>query len=239
MAKLLILSSSLLLLLCSQLEAAPSIAANCVNNALTSVTTGSCTIAPSGSNRLLYANLHCDSDPGAISSATFNTSETLTSRQVTTIRRFSNTFSLTAPSATSASISITWTNSATCLLTGIALQDVDQTTPDDGPDADSRGVSAAPANTVSSASGDLVIDFVVLNNDDGLISTTGDNTEYLDETNSNTLTTGVSTAPGAATVTMSWTTDFENWELVAFNVNAAAGGGGGANSNNLSLLGVQ
>lgn len=216
----------LALLVSARADAAVALADGCQNTAI-SGTSGSCTATiPSGA--ALYVNLHCDGDMGAISSAVWNTSEALTSRQSTSTRRFSVTWSLATPTAATADVAVAWTNSVVCILKAVYVTGADTGgTLDDGPDV-ANGVDAAPTNAVDSgAAGDLVIDFLVVNNDDGDVTATGGNTILWEGTNSSQLTTAVSsTAATGGSVTASYTTDFHNWEVIAFNVNAGGGGGG-------------
>lgn len=207
-------------------DAAVALVDGCQNTAING-TSGSCTATiPSGA--ALYANLHCDADPGAITSAVWNTSEALTSRQVTSVRRFSVTWSLATPTAATADVAVAWTNSTICILKAVYVTGADTSgTLDDGPDL-ANGVSGTPSNDVTSgAAGDLVIDFLVVNNDDGDVTATGSNTILWEDDNGGQLTTAVSsTAATGGSVTTSYATDFQNWEVIAFNVNAGAGGGG-------------
>lgn len=218
----------LALLVSARADAAVALVDGCQNTAI-SGTSGGCTATiPSGA--ALYVNLHCDGNMGAITSATWNTSESLTSRQVTNVRRFSVTWSLATPTAATADVAVAWANSVVCILKAVYVTGADTGgTLDDGPDP-ANGVDAAPTNAVTSgAAGDLVIDFLVVNNDDGDVTATGSNTILWEGTNTSQLTTAVSSTPvNGGSVTTSYTTDFQNWEVIAFNVNAAPGGGGGS-----------
>lgn len=103
---------------------------------------------------------------------------------------------------------------------------VDQTTPNDAPSGINGNTVTSLTQDISSAAGDMVIDFVCINGE--LISLT--------EGASQTEPTGLPVAiasmnasasyeAGAATVTMSWSwTGNQSYAQVAMNLNVAAGG---------------
>ena len=108
----------------------------------------------------------------------------------------------------------------------VAVQDVDQTTPNDAVDS-ANFDDGSSANTISSATGDLVVEFAAMGDPS---SATTANTELADDyfVTSNILIVAQSAA-GAASVVLDWTpSQAPGWyRSVAVNVNAASGGGGG------------
>jgi hypothetical protein len=108
---------------------------------------------------------------------------------------------------------ITWSGSADAPQgTAVAFSGVNQTTPFRGSIAKATGTSTTPSVNVSSASGDIVIDFVTATSAGGNIAP-GANQIQQYETADSSLSSAASTEAGAATVTMSWTSDNDIWTI--------------------------
>lgn len=85
------------------------------------------------------------------------------------------------------------------------------------------GTSTTPSVDVTSASGDMVLDWMVIAN---TITSVGDSqtSEFIDTTGGS-YRVGGSREAGAATVTMSWTVGSGAWGTSGFSINQAAAGG--------------
>lgn len=120
-------------------------------------------------------------------------------------------------------LALSWTSSTSGVAAGIAFSDVDQSTPNDAQDAAS-GEDTAVANSVTSATGDLVFDIVLAGE---ASSATTSNTERVDLQNAGeNLLLLISHAAGAASVDMNWTLSAVGaWNSFAYNLNAAAAAG--------------
>lgn len=198
-------------------------------------------ITVSGTNRILYGFLTRDStvfsgDPtcvwdaaGANESATLFQTLTGTSRALALFR-------LVAPTVGSSKI-VTFGNFNTIdTVAGVIVLDgVDQTTPDDTPVTDSNTTGTSDTNTVTSASGDLVLSAVAINNQNTAGIDGG--AAELQAAGNGGIGMGLLTNAGAASVNCDWTwTSNSDWRHAAFNVNAAPVAGGGPSL--LPLMGV-
>lgn len=149
-----------------------------------------------------------------------------------------------APTTGANNVVVTHSQSHDITAMSISYSGVDQTTPNDTVSPNDVATDN-PSQVVSSATGDQVVSFVCgWNAVPDTAVATGDLTLRLQNMNSvgvNSMAVG--DAPGAASVTCSWTI---NWNGATdghgemnFNVNADAGGGGAATpARRLPLLGV-
>lgn len=101
---------------------------------------------------------------------------------------------------------------------------VDQTTPNDAIQVATAN-SDTPSVTVSSAAGDLVIDFVSINSTDAASSAGAGQTARLNQTSPVSRNVYASQENGGASIGMTWTlAAAANWTSAGLNLNAAAGG---------------
>ena len=189
-----------------------------------------------GDNRLLMVGVGRYNPAEAVSTVTFN-GEALeewadVTNPITTTFRTSVWY-MVEPAVATANVVITMAASVDRLA---ALADVftgvDQTTPLDTAVIDS-GLGPDDATVaVSSATDDLVVDF--FNCRDAATTIGADQTERAIQTNS-PVTMRSSTEPGATSVTMSWSgiANFENFDEIGININAAGGGGAAGNAGRL------
>jgi hypothetical protein len=138
---------------------------------------------------------------------------------------------------TTGNVVVTWSGATTCTARSVTFTGAHASAPFGTPVA-----SATVDDDVSSASGDLVSDGIVVDMGDtcaGLTLTVGasqaERGSQLCTDNTSRLAT--STEPGAGTVTMSWTVADEVLHI-AVNVIQAAGGGATVAPQRLGLLGV-
>ncbi len=104
----------------------------------------------------------------------------------------------------------------------VSMYGVDQTTPDDTIATSTGTTGTAVSASVTSASGELVLDFVTANRN---LTVDASQTARIND-NSNTIRGGASTEAGAATVSMDWTKASNGLHAhIGFSINAAAGGG--------------
>ncbi len=131
------------------------------------------------------------------------------------------------------------TGSDDLLYAIVSLTGVDQSTPE-GTAVNGSGTGTGPSLAVGSEADGLVIDaLAVLMNAGQTITVGADQTERHNATNAPDLRGGVSTEPGAGSVTMSWTiSGSATYSHAAVPVKPTGGGGGGATSKNVLLLGV-
>lgn len=184
-------------------------------------TSYSVSVTPANNNRVLYAFLLAADTTGP-TSVVFNTSETMTSIANGTLGGGARgwwLYRLIAPSATTANVTATFASGAARKLTGFWYYDVDQTTPNDSPDA-VTGTGTTVQNTVSSATGDTVV---------GLVShvASSTHTEASGETERLDPSTGDSAIyelAGAATVSFDVTLGTSrDWVCVGINLKALSG----------------
>lgn len=117
-------------------------------------------------------------------------------------------YTLIAPTSGTNNVVVTWGISSRGAATAISFSDVDQATPIGTPTTESAGDSSI---TVSSATNNLVVDFIAYPGGDSVTATVGSGqTERANFIGSpgaggNSVRAAASTEPGASTVTMSWT----------------------------------
>jgi hypothetical protein len=121
----------------------------------------------------------------------------------------------------------------------ISFTGVDQTTPFGTAvtaAGDNSGGSTPPTASVSSASGNMVVDVVVYGS--ALSGATG-TLQWMDNVDSSTGANNAaqSTYAGASSVTVGYNpTNKDWWGLVAVSINAASGGGGGGSANAIAWI---
>lgn len=140
-----------------------------------------------------------------------------------------------------ANVVATFGSSTNSILGCMSFNTVDQTTPDDGVTANRESNGASGTNTLTSAVGDLAIDFVSCSGG-GVSSASPDTgTERIDDNfAADAQRLFASHRTGAASVTMAWTwnTSICSYVSAALNLNVAGGGGGGGAPSMRMLLGV-
>lgn len=182
-----------------------------------------------GSDRALYVVLGAYNS-GSLPSTptcTYNSvSMTVVANQTHVSQSYRLTiFRLVAPATGANDIVATYADTDEIVLAGLSLTGVDQTDPDDAASSE-EGAAAVPDLDISSETGDWVLDGITWYNKG--ITVGADQTNRVENDNGGTRNSAaLSTEPGAATVTMSWTFDSsESYAYAALNVNAAAAGGG-------------
>lgn len=134
------------------------------------------------------------------------------------------------PAAGSHTVAITHNGDLPVVYTAVSLSGVHQTTPE-GTVVTASGSSATASATVTSAGGELVVDFAAVDQDNGATATVGSGQtqrtnvssalglQFLDVLGL------VSTEPGAGSVTMDWSlSPVDAWKTVAVPVKPATGG---------------
>lgn len=121
----------------------------------------------------------------------------------------------------------------------VSLTGVDDADPDDTPVASNGNSATDPSNNVSSASGDLVLDFMIVNHGGAITPDSSQNffTAEEEEAIGGSTGCGMSGKAGAGTVTMTWTCEWP-WVHLAWNVNAFAGGGGDGGSSTGMIVNI-
>ena len=190
-----------------------------------------------GSDRALYvaiSHMAGDIDITA-ATATYNSVSmaTLFHDAVTHGSRQTHVFRLVAPATGTNDVVVSWTGDSRVAAVCASFTGVDQTDPDDAQAVTSVSEQQSASRSVSSATGDMVMDVIVLGNGATGLAVSGTNTlihdllvgaSSPDEPNA----IGASYEAGAATVTPSWSwTGFLDAVQWAWNINAASGGGGG------------
>lgn len=236
-----------LVLLLTLLWAAPSwAAASYVDSGVTTSTATSfdvvCTV--SGANKVLYAFVTRDStgDPGTPTavwdSAGANQSMTLVQEGSGT-SRYLAMFRLVAPTdGTAKNVTIGGMTALDNIGICLALEGVDQATPDDTVVADNNTTGTSDSNTVTSAVGNLVVSVITVNNQNtaGLAGDGGGGTEY-EASGNGGIGMGLQIEAGAASVDSDWSwTSNSDWRHWAFDVNAASGAAAGTFGFRLRLV---
>lgn len=138
------------------------------------------------------------------------------------------------PPAGAANVVLTFTNQIVMVIVARSFSGVHQTTPK-GTVVTNSGSSTTPSTTVSSASGELVADFVVARQLSAATATVGAGQTQDANLASNGSPGALdsrglcSTEAGAGSVTMDWTLSAsEPWKAVGVPIKPAGGGGGTA-----------
>ena len=125
----------------------------------------------------------------------------------------------TLPTGTN-NVVVTWSGTVTGVIGATTFYGVDQTTPL-GALVGTTGNTATPTHTVTSATGDLVVDTMAAGGGTPVVDPS--QTQWWNLTQ--TVRGAGSTKPGAASVTMSWTLgSTQSWAIQAVPVKAAAAG---------------
>lgn len=190
-----------------------------------------------GSDRALYyAVAHTPGDTGVSGvTATYNGTamDILFTDDTTLSNRHVRVFRLVAPATGTHDVVLSWTGTSGMAALGASFTGVDQADPDDAQAATSVDPGTSISRSTSSATGDMVMDVLVLSNNASSIAVTGTNTQInqidgaggADDPNA----IAASYEAGAATVTPSWGwTGSVSGVQWAWNINAATGGGGSA-----------
>lgn len=184
----------------------------------------------SGSDRCLWVGIVIEQDK-SISGITYNSvsmTEIVNQSIGTNIKLY--VFRLVAPSTGSNLINVTVSAGTGYAMSSVSRTGVNQTTPNDTPST-ATGNSTAPSASVTSESGDDVIDFVCIDDAGASASNltpgTGQ-TERSDSGGLGVMEIASSEEAGAGSVTMSWNISSyaTDWIIAGINVNDVGGGGG-------------
>jgi hypothetical protein len=204
-------------------------------SAVGGTTISSASFAVGGSNRVLYAFVFAGaSSPTAPSTVKWNTSESF-SQLSTTLNASAfgrhTLWRLIGPTATTATADATWGASMDeRLIIVVAVQDADQTTPNNAI-ATATGTDNTPSVTVVSISGDLVLDgmgFLDTGQSSRVITPDASQVSIQEIEGADTVGDGIGssreTAAGSSTV-MSWTISgaHDGWATFGFDVNPVGG----------------
>lgn len=208
-----------------------------------SVSTITSTVTPSGSNRIIYAAL---SNWGTVAPTSITAGGASMGSPIASLRDNAEIitwrlYRYLNPAASSTNVVATFAASNTQLqLLVVALDGVDQTTPDRTPATGAVADSTAISLTPTSQTGDLVIDFLTGYIGGGSFSPGAGQTAWKqhDPGPGSEVLAGSSEAGAAGTTTMSWGAIDGQWTSIALAVIAASGGGGASLAGRLSLLGV-
>lgn len=192
----------------------------------------------SGTNRALVANVHIVDDPTAatVTAITYNGVSLGAARNDVANAAYVRTyqFAMANPAVGSNTLSVTLSATSTyhLVLGAVSATAVDQTTPVRvGSPATAQADNASPTVNVSSATDDLVVDAITVTQSSGTgvapAAGAGQTQRYTQTAAYSGV--GGSTEPGAATVTMSWTTTgigAPEWAIAALSLQNVGGGGG-------------
>lgn len=182
----------------------------------------------SGSNRLLKVDISYYDSGDTISAVTYNgdamtviPSSTVSNGQYTV-----TSYGLIAPDTGSNTISVTFTGSVFDFGAGaISWTDADQATPF-GTAATASGSDATPTVNVTSASGEIVSDALVIIHS-GTLTVDGSQSQRWNSTGAfGFIKYAGSTEAGATSTTMSWANSTsQDWAIVGVPVKPVSGGG--------------
>jgi hypothetical protein len=196
------------------------------------VTTGNLVVG--GSNRVLYVFVgNSDGTPQTVSTVTWNVAspESLTQIHDTTTANFQRVevWRLIAPTAATDNVTVTLSGSTTALIViAVAVEDIDQATPNAAVVKATGTGSADSSVAVSSATGKLALDFLYR------FSATlnvGAGQTQLENAFQTEAAAASSTEAGAATNTFTWdiggsgTVSNWEWTAVALSLNEVSAGG--------------
>lgn len=180
----------------------------------------------SGSNRLLVVGVGMGgANPGVSISVTYGSSTLTSAGQVSSDNQadgFVQLFYLTAPASGTNTITVTNTGGQSRDLLGgsLTFTGVDQTTPIANTTTN-FGADTNPTVTVTSASGNMVVDAVVCGSP---LLSSNQTLQWMNNLNGNTAAGNAaqSTASGASSVTMSYSSNNDWWGIIATSIRAAA-----------------
>ncbi len=165
--------------------------------------------------------------------------ESLTSGEYTV-----SIWGMAAPNAGTLTVSVTPNLSVFDIgISAISFTGVDQVTPF-GTAGSASGTSDAPSVAVSSASGELVLDSLLIVHSGTLTVGSGQTQRVKTNTGNAFIKYACSTEPGASSTTMSWSNSTsQDWAIAAVPVKPVSGGGGSfqaawAVGSNILLLGA-
>lgn len=197
-------------------------ATGCATATNVATTTWSHTVG-TGANRLLLVGVAFAGTDRSISSITFG-GASFTYVGSSGVNRRVEIWKLLNPTAGTASIIANWNGSKDAVFWSGSFTNVDQSTPL-GTFQSASGSSTTPSVTVSSDTGELVVDILAADGDAGAISPGGGQTLICSGntgTSSGDARGGGSSEPGASSVTMSWSLgNSKNWDLGAVALRAA------------------
>jgi len=156
----------------------------------------------SGTNRLLMVSV-ATRGAEAVSAITYGGVSMTRADGITPGNMHTALWYLLDPASGTASVSMTCTTTLIITAQAVSLSGVNQSTPF-GTLVKASGTSAAATVNASSGVGEVVIDFVSTRGGEALTEGAGQ-TSIIETINSTYISSGVSTEPGAATTTMSWT----------------------------------
>lgn len=182
-----------------------------------------------GSELVLHAGLSWDSAGSKTDTATYNSVSMVRIAQLVAQQSTSH-FRLVAPASGSHSLAMAWSGSLEFEATSMSFTGVDQTTPDTGTPLTNEAATGTTTTTdVTSATGDMVVDVVCVNNGTAAGVTPGAGQNSAEQGGIGaTNFTGLSYEPGGATVTMSWSWTTGSTRNAHSSINIKASGGGAA-----------
>lgn len=175
---------------------------------------------------ILYASVSIDGTSGTNynASATYNGSAMTRIVNLASSGQYLAVFRHTAPATGANNVVISWASGNFAAAGSVSVTGADTGSPDTTPQTSEAGSGASASKTVSSAAGDLVLDFASVNNNDTLTSTQTSRVMQAGGTGGITTTLGIGSAAGAASVNIGWSWAGSNRHAhAAFSVNAAAG----------------
>jgi hypothetical protein len=192
--------------------------------------TGSCSFSHTvavQSDRVLYVAVNVDTNTDVSASATYN-SVAMSLVVALSAQQYLAVFQLVAPATGTNTVAVTYTGSIGGVCHARSYYGVDQSTPTGSPVTSEAATGTTVSNDVASATGNLVVDFVGINNNTAAQVTegAGQTERGLAEADGPATTTlSGSDEAGAATVTMSWSwvTTHRNAHI-AFSLNAVGAG---------------
>lgn len=190
------------------------------------------TIDCTGANALVVFVSRSFSSATVVNGVTFNGDAMTADFQHPSLPPGIDVFTLANPDQTSGTVQVTLAAGADCGVACIALAGADTADVLRATDVTTTASSASTvSNSITSATDELVLDFVAINGNPASLAVTASNgqTEQLNFIDSgNSIRNGLSTKAGATSVTSGWAigAGASNIAQVLVAVKAAAGGGG-------------
>jgi|GEM_PF-4223988 len=188
----------------------------------------------SGSNKLLVVGVSAQQPYGYVTSITYN------GTQLTKLGNLSNSnqgriegWYLVNPPVGTFNVVVNNSQGDNAVIGVMSFSNVNQTTPF-GTVVSAQGSGTTATVIANSAINDLVFGVVAFNNGSTNLTPGSGQTEYWDKTVNSSIAGAGSMKPGAASVTMSWTSTSASWTIGAVSIKAntspttAPGGVGGA-----------
>ncbi len=220
------LSACLVLLFARQAGAQVAVTDTPSATASSTATSFNIAFTPSGTNRAMLVYVFSSDSAMTVSSAAWNTSETLSEIcHASSDESTAYLFGRVAPSTGTHNVSVTIGSTRATTIVITTFTGVDQVAPFGTGACDAyAGSGISDSNTVTAQVGGLVADFFSLDTGGGTITLGGSQTSQTGPTTGDCCNTVYSTKAGASSVTTSnsWPNDFWRWVHASVGVNPAS-----------------